>query len=138
MQKRLKTRKIIIHHSASSKNTPRDLILQWHQHRGFSDIGYHFVISGATGEVEIGREESLVGAHTKDNNSDSIGICVTGNYENENLDHCAEKALLTLIKKLQVKYNLTWDNVTYHKKLNATLCPGKNLAFVIDGWKGQV
>lgn len=52
-------------------------IREWHLERGFSDIGYHYVI-GLNGEVRPGRPESVVGAHCKGHNTRSIGVCYVG------------------------------------------------------------
>lgn len=137
MQKRLTTKRLIIHHSASSKDTSVPTITQWHKDRGFATIGYHYVVSGATGEIHPGRGENLVGAHTKNNNSDSIGICLTGNYEVENVDNAGKEGLLLLLQHLMDVYELTWNSVSYHKTWGATSCPGKNLAIIIDEWKDK-
>ena len=40
-----KINKIFVHHSASSqKSTTRDMIHQWHLDRGWTGVGYHYVI----------------------------------------------------------------------------------------------
>lgn len=55
-----------------------DEIRHWHvEQNGWDDIGYHYVIR-RNGSVERGRDESIVGAHEKNNNRDSIGICLVG------------------------------------------------------------
>ena len=50
---------------------------RWHKDRGWSGIGYHFVIR-RSGELEHGRPVHVAGAHTKGENADSIGICLVG------------------------------------------------------------
>ena len=71
--------KIIIH--ASDTYEDMDIgkieITQWHIMRGFSDIGYHFVIR-RDGTIELGRNIDLSGAHCKGYNNGSIGICLVG------------------------------------------------------------
>ena len=71
--------KIIIHCSATpeGKDFTVDQIRQWHLDRGFSDVGYHYVIY-RDGSVHRGRPETQVGAHTTGYNSYSIGICYIG------------------------------------------------------------
>jgi len=56
-----------------------DTIREWHIARGFSDIGYHYVIN-SWGDRFDGRQQSLIGAHAKGRNHDSIGICLMGNF----------------------------------------------------------
>ena len=71
--------KVIIHCS----DTPPSMdigaaeIDQWHKSKGWDGIGYHFVIR-RDGAVESGRPVNRVGAHTKGENHDSIGICLIG------------------------------------------------------------
>tara|TARA_R110000772_G_scaffold235704_1_gene347367 strand:- start:489 stop:911 length:423 start_codon:yes stop_codon:yes gene_type:complete len=79
-----KINKIIIHCSATpeGREVSVDTIREWHvKERGWSDIGYHFVIS-LDGEIQEGRPIERTGAHTKGNNFDSIGICYIGGVDN--------------------------------------------------------
>lgn len=55
-------------------------IRSWHEARGWSDIGYHFVIR-RDGEVEVGRPLERIGAHCKGHNKHSIGVCLVGGKE---------------------------------------------------------
>ncbi len=75
-------RKINLHviHCA---DTPDDMdigvneIRQWHLERGWSDIGYHYVIR-RDGSIEVGRSIDKMGAHAKGYNRNSIGTCLVG------------------------------------------------------------
>lgn len=70
---------IIIHCTdtpAGRKTTVED-IDRWHKERGFKKIGYHYVIY-LDGSVHKGREESEIGAHCKEHNARSIGVCYVG------------------------------------------------------------
>lgn len=49
----------------------------WHRERGWSGIGYHYVIR-LNGQIEAGRELDAVGAHAYGYNSRSIGVCYVG------------------------------------------------------------
>jgi len=76
-----KIEKIIIHCSASGKKTTVEDIRRWHvQERGWTDIGYHFIIT-QDGIIHNGRPAYKVGAHCVGENSGSIGICLVGNHE---------------------------------------------------------
>lgn len=70
---------LVIHCSATKDGVPVsvDTIREWHQARGFEDIGYHWVID-VDGKVHRGRPESLPGAHAKGFNAHSIGVCLVG------------------------------------------------------------
>ena len=71
---------VILHCTA----TPAEMALtvkeirRWHvEGRGWSDIGYHFVIH-QDGTIEKGRHIDKVGAHTLGNNYGSIGVAYCG------------------------------------------------------------
>jgi hypothetical protein len=82
-------KKIIIHCSDSEFGTA-ELIDQWHRARGWSGIGYHYVICNGIafhgspydpaldGLIQLGRPLSQIGAHVKGHNADSVGICLIG------------------------------------------------------------
>ena len=71
--------KIIIHCSATPEGRPHDVadITRWHLQRGFSTIGYHYLIH-LDGTIETGRPIERMGAHTTGENRNSIGICYVG------------------------------------------------------------
>ena len=50
--------------------------------RGWSDIGYHYVIY-LDGSIHEGRPVNRSGAHTKGYNSKSIGVCYIGGVEKD-------------------------------------------------------
>lgn len=63
-------------------------IRKWHtapvpKGRGWSDIGYHYVIY-RDGSIHIGRDVNLIGAHVTNHNSHSIGICYIGGLDENN------------------------------------------------------
>ena len=76
---------IIVHCSATpeGKDYTLDTIRQWHLQRGFSDIGYHYVIH-PDGKVEEGRDVNIAGEHCSGHNSKSIGICYIGGMTADN------------------------------------------------------
>lgn len=51
-----------------------------HLKRGFSDIGYHYVVY-RNGEVHLGRDVNISGAHVSGYNHNSIGISYVGGIE---------------------------------------------------------
>ena len=70
---------LIVHCSATPEG--RDYTVQdidrWHRARGWSGIGYHYVIY-RDGTIHAGRPEWQVGAHCRNHNAHSIGICYIG------------------------------------------------------------
>lgn len=75
-------RKIVIHCSATKphQDIGADEIRLWHQDRGWRDIGYHYVIR-RDGQVETGRQDHERGAHVKNHNENSLGICLVGGID---------------------------------------------------------
>lgn len=57
-------------------------IRRWHKEKGWADIGYHYVIR-RNGVLEVGRDESTVGAHAVGHNARSIGICLVGGIDEQ-------------------------------------------------------
>lgn len=84
---RAKTDYLIIHCSDTYEDmdtSAADIDL-WHRQRGFTAIGYHYVIR-IDGRIEVGRPEDAIGAHcrAKGRNRDSIGICLIGGKSKDN------------------------------------------------------
>ena len=75
--------KIIVHCSATreGENFEVSEIRKWHvEGRGWSDIGYHFYID-INGKIWKGRNIDRTGAHCKNHNRNSIGVCYCGGVE---------------------------------------------------------
>ena len=74
---------IVIHCSAVKPDQMSSAaqIDSWHRERGFHlGIGYHYVVR-RNGEIESGRPEWMVGAHCKNHNAHSIGVCYEGGLD---------------------------------------------------------
>lgn len=73
---------IVIHCSATGDN--QDIgaaeIDKWHRANGWSCIGYHYVIR-RNGKIEEGRDRDVVGAHVANWNEVSVGICMVGGVD---------------------------------------------------------
>ena len=76
--------KIILHCSATreGQDVSVETIRKWHLNRGWSDVGYHYVIY-LDGSIHEGRPVNRSGAHTKGYNSKSIGVCYIGGVEKD-------------------------------------------------------
>lgn len=119
--KRTRTNRIIIHHTASA-DVPAATIHQWHLNQGWMGIGYHYVIR-ASGRIERGRPEGSIGSHSgPSGNGDSIGIVLTGNFQNVVPTTAQMTALVELIKDIRRRYGDL--AVIGHKDVMATACPG--------------
>lgn len=74
--------KIIVHCTATREGAPisLDTVRRWHLERGWSDIGYHYLIL-LDGTIEVGRPEEIQGAHVRGYNRDSIGVSYVGGLD---------------------------------------------------------
>jgi len=104
--------RIIVHCSATkpSMDIGADEIKQWHLARGWSDIGYHWVIT-REGITEKGRSEKVAGAHARGHNSDSIGICLVGGIDEDGQPDCnytaaQYRALNDTINGIYMRHNI--------------------------------
>tara|TARA_B100000676_G_C17483595_1_gene534649 strand:+ start:176 stop:604 length:429 start_codon:yes stop_codon:yes gene_type:complete len=133
-------RRIIIHHSASPVSTTVEDIDRWHKERGWRGIGYHFVCL-EDGTIAPGRHINKRGAHTKGENYDSIGLCVTGNFQDYHCPKPRFDKLMAFVGELIEKYDLSWDHVFYHKQFANTLCCGhfliEQIKQYMKGRRGQ-
>lgn len=117
-------------------------IKQSHLARGFSDIGYHYVI-GVKGEVRPGRAEAIAGAHCMGHNTRSVGVSYVGgcpkrttsNWQMKSKDTrtAAQRgALEKLVKELLKRY--PGATVHGHNEFAAKACP----SFNVKTWLTQV
>lgn len=104
-------KEIIVHCSATAEGKDFTVaqIRQWHLQRGFTDIGYHYVIY-RDGSVHVGRPEEVSGAHCTGHNTISIGVCYIGGCASDGKTPkdtrtaAQKKALLELLRELKKKY----------------------------------
>ena len=122
--------KIIVHCSATreGQDVSAETIKRWHvDGRGWSDIGYHYVIS-LDGQIEIGRPIIKSGAHTLGQNRNSIGICYIGGVEvdgktpKDTRTEEQKKSLTNLIITLKSIYGED-VNIHGHRDFSNKACP---------------
>ena len=102
---------LVIHCSAvrPDQTSSAAQIDTWHRRQGWHlGIGYHYVVR-RDGQIEPGRPEWMVGAHCKNHNVHSLGICYEGglNARGQPADTrtLAQKlAMLQLLEVLHRKY----------------------------------
>lgn len=136
-----KIRYLIIHHSATARDTTTfEAVKKYHISKGWGDIGYHFFIT-PNGKVMAGRSENTIGAHCQADsmNFKSLGICLPGNFMTEVPTVEQLSSLLDLIKRLMSKYNIPKENVLGHREVSgaSTVCPGDSLQKWVSNFRGQ-
>lgn len=117
-----KPTEIIYHHSVSSNKTPES-IHEYHKSKDWSGIGYQYYIR-KDGTIYTGRPENAQGAHAKGENKRSIGICLEGNFEEEELSLEQMQSLYELSMYITLKYDIY--KIIGHGDVGETLCPGIN------------
>ena len=120
--------KIIIHCTATPEgraHTVKD-VDTWHRQRGFSGIGYHYLI-GINGEVWEGRPIEKAGAHTEGYNSMSIGIAYVGGMDSQMKNpkdtrtQAQKESILRLLKELVIKFPKA--EIYGHRDFAKKACP---------------
>lgn len=151
----------IVHHSAgpnSSDDWPAVVRAIWDYHvntNNWSDIGYNWLVD-PNGIIYQGRgwidgNDEVQGAHFCGTNSNTMGACLLGNFEEA---EPASEALASLedllawksdqkgIDPLGQEYHassgLTLFNISGHRDGCSTLCPGENLYLRLPAIRNNV
>ena len=124
--------KIILHCSATrdGQDISTETIRGWHvNERGWSDIGYHFVVL-LDGTVDKARPVERQGAHVRGKNKGSIGVCYIGGCDadmnpKDTRNEAQKKSLEELISYLMESY----DDATLHghNEFSSKACPSFNV-----------
>lgn len=119
---------IIVHCSATAEGAEFGVgdIKQWHLRRGFSDVGYHYVVR-LDGTVEQGRDVDKVGAHCLGHNRRSIAVCYVGGCASDGRTpkdtrtHLQKMALESVIRNLCAAH--PGATVHGHREFANKACP---------------
>lgn len=150
-------RHVIVHHSAGSNtstdyvNVVRNIYLFHTQDRGWSDVGYNYLIA-QDGTIFQGRSfsndqqenDNVQGAHFCGQNSGTMGICMLGNF---NTAVPSDTSITSLVRLTAWKLdkesldpfassshpaNNNLGVIGAHRNGCATECPGDNLYALLD------
>lgn len=139
--------KIILHHSATKDSGT----VSWNAIRRYhvveccwADIGYHYGIEYITDtgdpngscEILVGRMPDQNGAHTTDQNSQSIGICFVGNYDEGPPDPRMWEAGVKLCAWLCRQFAINPQEIYGHRSFAHKTCPGTK--FDVEKFKQEV
>lgn len=118
---------IIIHCTATKPLAHINVndVCRWHRERGFSDIGYHYLIL-VDGTVEAGRPLNETGAHCKGHNAHSIGICYVGGLNDkgkpaDTRTPAQREAMRSLL--ISLKHRFPNAIIYGHRDFAAKACP---------------
>ena len=121
--------KVIVHCSATRPcmDINSNDIRQWHKARGWSDIGYHFVIL-RSGVIEAGRPIMRAGAHCRGHNLDSIGVCLIGGVNDDNKpEFNYTYKQMRALKDLLVSQMRRGRDIYGHNEFSSKACPCFNV-----------
>lgn len=136
--------KIIVHHSGGSDANPLQdssnftfqACNELHKSRKFTKsslgwyVGYHFYIA-KNGQITQAREYSDEGCHCVGQNTQSIGICVAGNFDAT----LPTKEQIASLKQLMIKVcydcKISKNEIYPHRKFANKTCYGNKLS---DTW----
>ena len=133
--------KIIVHHSADTQQGDQlAKINEWHKHIEFTQsslgyyVGYHYLINHA-GIVTQTRKDTDEGCHTIGQNLSSIGICLEGNFSEEEPTAEQELALGKLLVEKCGEYDIPYQRIFPHRHFSKKECFGTKLP---DTWASIV
>jgi N-acetyl-anhydromuramyl-L-alanine amidase AmpD len=136
-----KWKHIVLHHSATDEGNASKFDKHHRETRKWKyGLAYHFVIGNGKGsgegEIEVGSrwKKQIHGAHTANMNINrvGIGICLVGNFEENNEPTYDQfEALASLVNYLSKRYNIPKSNIVRHNQIvqKYTACPGKNFSY---------
>ncbi len=132
---------VVLHHSATNEGNANNFDRYHREEKKWSHgLAYHFVIGNGNGsgngEIEVGGrwKKQIHGAHTAnmDLNRISIGICLVGNFEEDNEPTDNQfKSLISLVTYFSKRYNIPKSRIVRHSQVRqkGTACPGKNFPY---------
>lgn len=115
-------------------------IRQWHQAKGWQDIGYHYVIR-RDGTTEDGCSIEEIGAHVRGANHKSIGICLVGGISEDGLpeSNFTFEQIQTLVRCIKTfKQDYPSAKAVGHRDLLATRskqCPCFDVQSLLENTK---
>lgn len=107
----MRTIKTIVLHCSATKQGQHVTVAEiekWHRERGFTKVGYHYIIY-LDGTIVEGRPLIESGAHVAGNNSKTIGICYVGGLDKsgkavDTRTPEQKAAILFLLQQLKEKF----------------------------------
>jgi len=115
-------------------------VKKWHTDKGWSDVGYHFLID-RNGVIVEGRPVERAGAHAKGYNATSIGVAIFGGHGGtandefeENFTDAQDRSLRRLIAQLRMEFPNITQIVGHNDLPDVTkACP----TFRVNKWIAQ-
>jgi len=117
--------KIIVHHSGTTSGSAEAYARYHVQNLNWPGIGYHFAIE-KSGQIKQTNDLDTVSYHASGQNTGSVGIVMTGNFDIQKPTEAQEKSLAQLINHLRRTLGRNLP-VHGHRDFSFKSCPGKNV-----------
>ena len=119
----MKPNRITIHctDTENGRNYSASQIDADHKARGWSGIGYHYVIQ-PTGSIEEGRPVNKIGAHVLGDNEDNVGIALVGRNR---FTLSQFKSLKLIFYALEDKFKIHGSRIYGHREFDSAQKQGK-------------
>ena len=118
-------KRFVIHHSAWIGGDAYDYANLHIDENDWPGIGYHIVVQ-PNGDVFQTNYLDTICWHVENNNTPSIGICLSGNYETQTVGSTQLNAAVKVMRQINSQLGKQL-NIDKHKDFKATDCPGKNM-----------
>ncbi|HAA13551.1 MAG TPA: hypothetical protein DCE41_18410, partial [Cytophagales bacterium] len=152
---------LIVHHSAGSNTNTnftqvvRDIYVFHTQTRGWSDVGYNYLIS-QNGDLYLGRDpengdqDRVIGAHFCGGNTGTMGVCLLGDYTNlsptDTMLGTLERLLAWKAYKDEMdpmgtnshRFNSNLGVIAGHRDGCATECPGQHTYDQLESMRERI
>lgn len=114
--------------AASATQTPREIQDYHMRSRGWSDIGYNFLISSTSGDIFEGRGWLTIGAHCAGHNTASLGVCLIGT-DRPGVQDVSDPARRSFAWLYNEANDRAGRKLTLlgHRDRGATACPGAEI-----------
>lgn len=125
---------IIVHHVGElTRDVSAAEIDGWHKNNGWIMIGYEYICR-QDGTIERGRPKDALGSHCLGFNDHSVGVCVTGDFNQMDVIPAQIDALVLLLADICDAFNIVPSRTTIlgHREKCDTDCPGDNLFAALD------
>jgi len=123
---------IAVHHSAT-KTGSAEAYARYHVNElGWPGIGYHFVIE-KDGIIKWANNLQTISYHVGNSNKKAVGICLTGDFKEEQPTSLQWESLFNLLRNLLLELNIGYDQVWGHSQFPGyenKACPCIDMVYV--------
>jgi len=133
-------RKIAIHHSLTRSGSAKSFARYHVNHHGWPGIGYHFVIEKG-GSLKWCNNLEVKSYHVGKSNELAIGICIVGDFQQEDLEEGQSSTLMKLLRFLLMELNLSAEDVLGHNEFEGYTnksCPCIDMFAIREGLKPRI